>query len=86
MFYSDKRDIGESKGKTATGADSEAEDLDLGELSAQVQEEVWLPVAFLTLGIAISSSSPPSGKLVGHPPLLYSALPTSGLQPRTKRN
>lgn len=57
--------ISESKGKLATGVDSEADGMELEELSAGVQEELWLPAAFLSPGTPIASLHPPSGKLVG---------------------
>ena len=39
-YFTVTETIGESKGKLATGIDSEADDLELGELSALAQEEV----------------------------------------------
>lgn len=63
-YFTVTETIGESKGKLATGIDSEADGLEPRELSAPVQE-VWLPAAFNSLGTPIASLHQPPGKLVG---------------------
>jgi len=49
-YFTVTETISETKGKLGTGTDSEADGLELEELSALVQEEVRLPAALLSLG------------------------------------
>lgn len=64
-YFTVTESIGESKGKLATGIDSEADGLELVDLSALLEEEVGLLAAFLSLGPPAASLHPSPGKLVG---------------------